>query len=108
MRQPVPVAHWKLDGNTVDSVGGFDGQPANIEYTTGPDGSTPGAALFNGRDSLITVPDSKPLRLGTGNFSITAWVKCDVPMRGVFGDILGKFDSASRRGFNLNVTSTAD
>jgi len=104
---PVLIGHWKLNGNTKDLTSGFNGQSSNINWVTGPNGSALGAADFNGRNSVITVPDIKSLKLGTGDFTLAAWVKSEMPMKGVFGDIIGKFDAATRRGFNLNIAGSS-
>ena len=42
------LAHWPLAHDARDVVGTLHGQPMNIEFGRGPDGSEKLAALFNG------------------------------------------------------------
>ena len=106
-RSSALAAHWPLNGNANDSVGQNHGVARNVAYTAGPGGTGPGAALFNGRDSVIEVPHAPALDLGSQDFSIAVWVRCEKPMRGVFGDILSKFDAQRRRGINFCVAGSA-
>ena len=101
------IAHGALDGNANDAVGENHGTAHNVTYAEGPDGAAGKAAVFNGRDSVIDVPDAEPIRLGNRDFSIAAWVRCDVPMRSVFGDVLSKFDPAGRCGLNLQIAGSS-
>ena len=101
------IAHWPLDGNTDDAVGSNHGVARNVAFREGPDGSARGAALLNGRDSLIEVPDSEPLHLGENDFSVAVWVKPESPMSGVLGDILSKFDARERRGVNFHIAGSS-
>jgi hypothetical protein len=49
----------------------------------------------------IQEPDSRALHIGGGDFSLAAWVNAEDEG----GDILSKFDQASRRGFNFSVVT---
>ena len=49
---------------------------------------------------LIEVPASKSLALGTGDFTLTVWAHTTRELDDVVGDLVSKFDPASRRGFN--------
>jgi hypothetical protein len=101
------IAHWALAGDTADKAGGRHGNAKNVSFGPGPSGHANGAALFNGRDSVIEVPDSPALRLHNHNFTISAHVRCASPMRGVYGDILSKFDPTERCGANLWIAGSA-
>ncbi|HVF11354.1 MAG TPA: hypothetical protein VNA16_11145, partial [Abditibacteriaceae bacterium] len=101
MKNPPLIAHWPLSGNTNDVSNDHHGVPRNLTWTDGPSGSAHGAALFNGRDSLIEIADAPDLQLGCADFAISAWIKCAKPMRGAFGDVLSKFDAERRCGLNL-------
>lgn len=94
------VAHWPLRGDTQDVVGAADGQPEHITF--GERG-----AVFNGRDGRIRVPASPTLDVGTRDFSITAWVRCETPFASTLGDLVSKFDPAARRGINLHVSGSS-
>jgi len=104
---PLPnlIAHWPLAGDSSDATGRHHGTPTNVDWTEGPGGTPNGAALFNGRDSLIEVTDAPEFQLGCADFSISAWIKCADPMRGAYGDILSKFDGERRCGLNFWVGS---
>lgn len=96
------IGHWKLAGDVKDSSGqGNDGQNHRVDLTaTGRDGRAGSAARFDGIDAFIEVPSSKSLALGTGDFTLTAWVHTTRELDDVVGDLVSKFDPASRRGFN--------
>lgn len=58
-------------------------------------------ARFDGRGAYIEVPDNPALDFGDKPFSIAAWVHTAFDVTDAFGDILGKFDGDTRRGFNF-------
>lgn len=97
------VAHWRLNGNADDALGHHHGKASSVQWTQGPDGRPNSAALFNGKDSVVEVADAPELQLGSGAFTVAAWVRCAKPMKGAFGDILSKFDAQRRCGLNLWV-----
>ena len=101
------IAHWPLTGDARDAVGHNHGTARNVVYDAGPGGTGQSAAFFNGRDSVIEVAHAAALDLGRQDFSIAVWVRCEKPMRGVFGDILSKFDAQQRRGINFSVAGSA-
>jgi hypothetical protein len=102
------VGHWPLAGDCKDVSGrGNHGVGRNIALVEGPGGLTKRATMFNGRDSVIEVPDAASLHPGTGDFSICVWVKPEVPMRSVLGDILSKFDGKRRRGINFHLAGSS-
>lgn len=87
------MGHCKLCGDCKDYSGkGNHGTGRNVTFGEGPDGSARGAVVLNGRDSSIEVPDAESLRLGTGDFSLSAWVKPEAPMRGIFDDIVSELE----------------
>lgn len=100
MSDPKLLAHWPLETDARDLTGRHHGTANNITWENA-------AALFNGLNSAIHVPDSPALRLGSGAFSVSARVKCLPTMRGAHGDILSKFDSSLRCGLNLWVAGSA-
>ena len=101
------VAHWPLREDARDAAGENHGVADNVEFGDGPGRVAAGAACFNGRDSVIEVPHAQVLRLGNEDFTIAVWVRCAMPMRGVFGDVLAKFDPACRCGLNLQVAGSS-
>lgn len=98
------IAHWPLNGGANDAIAGNHGCARNVEWGAGPGGLAGGAALFNGRDSVIEVADAPVLQLGGADFTLSAWIRCRTPMRGVYGDVLSKFDAANRCGVNLWIS----
>ena len=102
------VGHWRLQGDCRDSSGGENhGIGRNVTFGPGPNGSIPQAAVFDGRASLIEVPDAELLRLGKRDFSFAVWVKPESPMQGIFGDIVSKYDPQRRRGINFHIAGSS-
>lgn len=97
------AAHWPLQTDARDVVGSLHGTASNVTF----DAIDRPSARFNGRDSVITVPDSEALHLGDQDFSLALWVKCQTPMANTLGDLISKFDSTRRRGWNLNIAGSA-
>lgn len=92
------VAYWKLAGDCRDHSGhGHDGVNHGVDLAS---------STFNGVDAYVEVPDAPELHLGAGDFSISAEVYTESELTDVIGDILTKFDPASRRGFNLTVCAS--
>ena len=104
--EPKCIAHWPLADNANDIVGKHHGIARSLTYTMGPNNGV-GAATFDGYSSRICIADHPDLRLGTRDFTATAWIRCQTPMTGIFGDILSKFDTVGRTGLNLHVAGSA-
>lgn len=102
------AGHWKLQGDARDSSGqGNHGQVHGVAFVAAkPGGQSGTAAKFDGRDDWIEVLASKSLRLGQDDFSIAVWVHTASALDDVLGDILGKFDPATGRGFNFGIANT--
>jgi len=95
------LAHWPLAGHARDLAGAHHGTAQGVTWTDGPDGRANGAALFDGREAVITVPDAPTLQLAGAPFTVSGWFRCPGPMRGAWGDLLSKFDAERRCGLNL-------
>jgi len=89
------VAHYPLVEDTRDAAGTNDGANHHVTFVQGK------GAYFNGLDAFIEVPDAPALHLGTGPFSISAWINTNERSTDTLGDIAGKFDPDTRKGFNL-------
>ena len=62
------VAHYKFDGDVLDSVNSYDGTASNLTYGTGKFGQ---CAVFNGSTSRVITTT----RVNTGNnISVSCWV----------------------------------
>ena len=102
------IGHWKFHGDCKDaSSAGHSSVNCGVDLTaSGPDGQPNTAARFDGEAARVEVADHPALRLGTGDFSIAAWIRTE-ETDDVVGDIVGKFDPAARRGFNFSVVNNA-
>lgn len=96
------IGHWPLAGDCRDVSGN-----GNHGINHGVDLSGKDGARFDGMNHYIEVPDHPTLHLGTGDFTVSAWVKLDQDVSGVIGDIVTKFDPSSRKGFNLQITASS-
>lgn len=103
--EPSLIAHWPLDGDVQDHSGNENhGSNHGVDLTTPlPPSHTERSARFDGRDDFLEVSDSQQLQLGTGEFSIAAWVHTLKSLDDVIGDLVSKYDSRSRTGFVLNI-----
>lgn len=102
LAQPAPVAHWPLTADARDSTGrGHDGIAHNITW------NADGSAEFNGRDGFIEIPDHPDLAPGRGPFTLVVWVYTEKDLDDALGDIAGKFDPATRKGFTLSIMNYA-
>ena len=91
------VGHWQLVEDCGDSSGkGNHGSNHGVTFTA--DG-----ALLDGIDDYIEVPNAASLALGTEDFSVAVWVHTEARLRDVLGDVLSKYDPASRAGLNLSI-----
>ena len=102
------IAHWPLVDNVEDSVGsGLAVRNHGVQLGAPGPGGRPGAARFNGTDAFLEVPHHASLDLGSGDFTISAWIHTDADKSDVVGNIISKFDSEARRGFHLYVLTSA-
>jgi hypothetical protein len=91
------VGYWKITGDGRDySENGLDAVNHGVDLKTGE---------FNGRDAYLEIANSPKLKLGDGDFTIAAEVYTEKDVDDVLGDLVSKFDPATRRGFNLTFTS---
>jgi hypothetical protein len=104
---PELVAHWRLDGDCQDELGNHHGEAHGLTFAEGVDGPTGGAAVFNGVDSFVEVPDAQALNFGKEPFSIAFWVKVKEDVESAPGDLINKFDAPLRRGFNLSLVGSS-
>ncbi len=98
------IGYWRLAGNCADSSiynHGGSNQWADI-FTVGPKGIPNTAAAFDGKRSYIEICHKDTLNLGTSDFTVSAWI-CTEANVDTIGDILDKFDPATRKGFNFAV-----
>lgn len=93
------MGYWKLRGDCRDHSGqGHHGINHGVDLSTG---------AFNGRGAYIEIPAAENLRLGAGDFTVSAWVHTDKIVDDRLGDIFSWYDPALRRGVNLTMYSSA-
>lgn len=103
-QSPAPIAHWKLAGDARDSgSSGLHGENHGVKFETLKPGPARPVGVFGGRGEFISVPHAKPLGLGAGDFSISLWLHTDKDLDDDLGDLVSKFDPASRTGFHLSL-----
>ena len=96
------VGHWKLVGDAKDSSG-----QGNHAVNHGVELSGAEGAAFDGIEAHLEVPHADTLRPGTGDFSIAVWVHTEAELDDVLGDIISKYDPASRIGVTLSIMNYA-
>lgn len=93
------VGHWKLHGDCRDHSGnGHDGTNHGVDLET---------STFDGRGAYIEIPSADALRLGRGDFTLSAWVCTDRIVDDTLGDVLSWYDPKLRRGVTLGLHSSA-
>lgn len=100
------IGHWPLRQDARDVAGENHGVAHDVTFVDSPGDPVEGAAHFSRPGSRIEVPDTHDLRLANSDFSFAAWVRCDTPMRGAFGEVLSKFDPEGRCGLNLQIAGS--
>lgn len=102
------LAHWPLSGDANDRSphkrhaqvrGDVDWQVDGPRETT--------AAGFNGRDAMLELPAEKVPQIGTGDFTLAAWIDSDKVTDDVPGDVVSQYDPKRRRGFHLTLKTNA-
>ena len=93
-----PAAHWKLAADGRDSSG--NGHHA-VNHGVRFEGDR--AARFNGIDAWLEIPAARSLRLGTGDFSVAAWIHTAETLDDVLGDVMTCYDPATRTGFTISL-----
>ena len=97
---PDLIAHWKLTSDAEDSS-----PQGHSSSSHGVDVSSEGGR-FDGRSSHIEVASGNTLQLGSRPFSIAMWVNTEEKLDDVLGDLISKYDPASRTGFNLSIQNS--
>lgn len=96
------IGHWPLMGNA-DDLSGLQNNGINRGVVLKPNQP----ASFDGKDAFIEVPHADGLSLGTGEFSISVYVNTNAVLDDVIGNILGKYNPKSRKGFQLSIKNHA-
>lgn len=95
------IAHWPLSEDARDASGNENhGEAYGAVFRDG-------AAWFDGRGPYIEVPHAETLAFGTRPFTISVRVSTERALDHVLGDVLCKFDPATRRGINFGLLNYA-
>ncbi|MEZ5951530.1 MAG: LamG domain-containing protein [Planctomycetaceae bacterium] len=100
------IAHWPLAGDAKDHSGNNRNAllVGKLDWNiSGPEGTPQTAARFDGQGTYLEVPSDKLPPLGTGEFTLTSWVRCEENA----GDILSQYDPGMHRGFHLGLKTQA-
>jgi len=100
---PMPVAWWKFDegyGPTAkDALGKSNGSLNGPIWTTGIVGN---ALDFDGVDDSVWIPDNDTIRLGTGDFTLSAWI-CPRSSDLVERTIMAKVEGLDNKEYMLQI-----
>lgn len=102
------VGYWNLSGDIMDRSGNnlntvmHGPVQLNVEDSDGKKISVTG---FDGRSAWLEIPANPQTQLGSGDFSVSAWIYTDNALDDVIGDIISQYDPSSRRGFHLSLKS---
>jgi hypothetical protein len=91
------IGHWPLLGNTKNAAADALHASPQGNLTFVADG-----AIFDGRDAKLVIADATSC-FGRGDFTLSARIWIDAGEAESIGDIAGKFDPATRTGFNWSV-----
>ncbi|MDZ4401440.1 LamG domain-containing protein [Prosthecobacter sp.] len=95
------VGRWRLTADARDSSSaGNHGSDQAVLYSTE-------GAVFDGRASRIEVPDGQSLHFGIKDFTLALWVHTEKDIDDTLGDLIGKYDPATRKGFTLSIRHNA-
>ena len=96
------ISWWSGDGNADDRMNNNPGTAIN--GTTYGEGKVLEAFSFDGIDDYVEVLDSPSLNIGTGDFSIEAWIRTD--STGILQTIMDKrvsSDYGGELGYHFTV-----
>ncbi len=97
------LLHFPFQGDTRELV---SGSQASSNLATEID-QAPHAAAFLKTGSEMRVSGERAPQLGTDDFTLAMWVRCDEPAISSTGDLISHYDPLTQRGFHLTLkTST--
>ena len=92
------VGYWKLRGDCRDYSGhGNHGVNHGVDLNSG---------TFDGISAHIEVPGSASLKLGTGDFSLCAWIHTEKELDDVIGDVLNLYFTMATTVLYLHLDRT--
>jgi hypothetical protein len=92
------IAYWPLtvDGRDV-SGNGHDATAHGMTFDA-KDG-----ALFDGRGAYLEVAHTDAINVGEGDFALSMWIHTESALDDTLGDLVCKFDPATRKGLNFGL-----
>ena len=97
------LLHFPFQGDAQELVSGA--RPTSIVATKID--QNPHAAAFSKVGSELRVAGEHAPKLGTNDFTLAMWVRCDDPTTSTTGDLISHYDANTQRGFHLTLkTST--
>lgn len=105
---PPVIAHWKLAGDAQDSgTHALHGKNQGVKFEPAKPGTRHPGGIFGGKQESITIPHAAALKLGQSDFSISLWAYTAKDLDDDLGDLLSKYDPATRTGFHLTLRNNA-
>ncbi|MCK4365277.1 MAG: right-handed parallel beta-helix repeat-containing protein [Thermoplasmatales archaeon] len=93
------ISYWKGDGNAKDSYGSNDGTYSGLGYENGKVDQT---FSFDGFNDHVRIPHHSSLNLGTGDFTLEAWIKPNYNQK-MHSTILSNRGDDEENGFLLGI-----
>jgi hypothetical protein len=93
------VGHWEFQQSFADQSG--KGNHAAGIMSSVPAEKNGKVLVFNGRTDDLKVADSPSLDFGTDEFTISVRVRTEEVLDDALGDIVGKYDPKTRKGFHF-------
>ncbi len=108
---PGPVAHWKMDektGNTISDTSSYGNNSStftgNVRWGTGKFGS---GLVFDNNDSVVRIPESPSTDFGaaTNSYTMSAWIKTTDTTNTTDGIVAKNGNNTGAFPFRLVVTT---
>lgn len=105
LAETTPIAVWPLSENANDASGNNrHAVNHNVSFEhPAPNGVK--AAYFNGKNAFLEVPSEQAPALGNHPFTLSTQVYTDEILDDALGDVAGKFDPDSRKGFTFGLAT---
>src|SRR5262245_13263091 len=86
-----PVGYWKLNGDLRDYSG--NGNHADLPHDL---------ASAKQSSTHVEIRNSRTLQFGSGDFTVSAWIRTSADPCDGMGDLINKYDPARRSGFTIS------
>ncbi len=99
-----PLMHWPLAADAQAAAGAHHGDARGVQFRT-VDGHP--SAVFDGADAEVVIPADALKAVGSGDFTLTAWINAPADADEGNMDIASTFDPESSRGFHLALLNNS-